>query len=354
MNNKLSIILTIYGRKSFTQRWLKYHNDNHCDYRILIFDAKGDNYFSNLDKLKNDYPNLNCKYFLLKQPANSNLEFFFKKLLPTAIENLETEYFIIDDNDNFYNTSHFEEYIQFLDKNTNYSSVRGESYRFWFYRGFNIKPVYDLYSKKIISIKPKNFSILFDSDYERINWFLKNIENDSHVLINWYSVYRTEQAKTVFNTIKKAKGFDPFIAELFILLGFLNFGKLKVLKRKHFFQQHGSSESSKKLIEEGLPIERMFYEGNFEYIASCLDELDCDAQKRQMIHESIYDLLTSQLINANSKTSIKQNIKLFIRKKLSIVEYFLYLLIKFFDVFKKNKKYYYLKELNFLKEQNHP
>ena len=351
MNNKLSIILTIYGRESFTQRWLKYHNDNHCDYRILIFDAKGDNYFSNLDKLKNDYPNLNCKYFLLKQPANSNLEFYFKKLLPTAIENLETEYFIFDDNDNFYNTLHFDEYTDFLDKNANYSGVRGESYRFWFYQGFSIKPVYDLYSKKIISIKPKNFSILFDSDYERINWFLKNADNDSHVLINWYSVYRREQAKKVFNTIKNAKGFDPFIAELFILLGFLNLGKLKVLKRKHFFQQHGTSESSKKLIEASLPIKRMFIEENFDYLTSCLNELDCDAPKRQMINESIYKLLTMQLIKAKSKTSIKQNIRLFFKKKLSIVEYLLYLLIRFFDAFKANKKYHDLKELDFLKNQ---
>lgn len=344
MNKDLTLILTIFGREEFTQRWLAFQNFHKCDYPILILDSKGDPYFKDKGCLERDYPNLDCSYYLLENHGIENIEFYFKFVLPKAVSLIDTEYFILDDNDNFIVSRNLEKCISFLDDNKDYSSARGNGYRFWFHAKYNIDPLYKLFSRRFITIKPDHLSLEDEDPFKRITWMLNHTDSDNNPLLNWYSVFRTSDGRKVLSAIANAEGFDPYFAELFILIGYLNLGKSIVLDHTHWIQQHGSSESLAQLLAEySVPIDRIFMENNLNYLESFLDSFDQSDENKKSLKITIYNRLLNQHVRRLEK---KKSFLSILKGSNSIALFILYRLRLLLDSFLRKKKYYKLQELD--------
>lgn len=344
MNKNLTIILTVFGREEFTQRWLAFQNFHKCDYPILIVDSKGDPYFKDGARLKKDYPHLDCSYYFLENHGIENIEFYFKFVLQKAVSLVDTEYFILDDNDNFIVSSNLEKSINFLDDHQDYSSARGNGYRFWFHEKWNIDPLYKLFGQQFITIKPDHLSVENDDPFKRITWMLNNTDSDNNPLLNWYSVFRTSQGIKVLSAIANADGFDPYFAELFILIGYSNLGKSIVLNHTHWIQQHGSSESLAQLLAEyTAPIDRVFMENNLNYLDSFLESFDQSFKNKESIKTTIYNRLLNQHVRRLQK---KKSFINTLKNSNSTFVFVLYRLRLLLDYFLRKKKYFKLHELD--------
>ena len=361
LSNKLTIILTLYGREDFTQRWLEYMNYHSCPYKIIIGDSKGDPFFDDPKNLSTNFPNLDCSYHRF-DPSDSNhsnfnetnsdiepLVYYFQDKLPTLFNLVETDYVLLDDNDNFYAIDDFEQYIEFLESDNNYVGSRGRADRFWLYKGMNISSINEPYGNKWIAFSMANFSIEHDSSIDRIDYLFSNVNQD-HVLINWYSIYRTSVMKDVFDSLKKVDPLDLFASEALALALILNRGKIKVFDNTYFLQQHGAS-SSVEVIRETypLPIRRMILQNRWNALYELVKDFNFNVSTQKRFLNSFSGMLEEHLtVIKNRADALNKRYNFSI--KLPKIYFIFYKLYYFLDLYILKKKFIRPKQLNFLKK----
>ena len=361
LSNKLTIILTLYGRENFTQRWLEYMNDHSCPYKIIIGDSKADPFFDDPQNLSKNFPNLDCSYHRF-DPSESNhsncnetssdiesLVFYFQDKLPKLFNLVETDYVLLDDNDNFYALDDFEKYIEFLESDKNYVGSRGRADRFWLYKGMNISSINEPYGNKWIAFSMANFSIEHDSSIDRIDYLFSNVNQD-HVLINWYSVYRTSVMKEVFDSLEKVGPLDLFASEALALALILNRGKIKVFDDTYFLQQHGASSTVEGIREaHPLPIRRMILQNRWSSLYELIKDFNFSISAQERFLNSFSGMLEEHLTVVQNRAD-NFNERYNFSTKFPIIYFIFYKLYYFLDLCILKKKFIRPKQLSFLKK----
>ena len=361
-SNKLTIILTLAGREDFTQRWLGYMNHHSCPYKIIIGDSRSDPFFDNPENLNTYFPKLNCSYHRFTPTAPDNIDlgnlkndieplvFYFQEKLATLLNLVETDYVVLDDNDNFYALDDFKKYIEFLDSHSSYVGARGRADRFWLYSGMNISAENIPYGKKWIAFTMQNSSIEQDKSMDRLDYLLANIDK-GHILINWYSIFRTNAMQQTFNALNSLDPIDLFASEVMALSFLLNSGKIRVFDDIYFLQQHGATSSVAGLRESyKLPLRRMILQNRWNALYDFIALLGLnDDDRKNFLHSFSQMLETQVMITSNDLGFWKKRFQQ-LSVKFPLVYFLTYKLYYLIDFYIIRKKFFKPKQLNFLKK----
>lgn len=123
MQPRLTIILPLKGRETFTLRFLWHANECQMPYRFLIADGqvtpKLGALMSNAAQV---FPNLDLEY--VEYPDDVGFPQFFRKM-SDAINHVRTPYVMLADNDDFLLSAGIERSLDFLDQAPDYVSCGG-------------------------------------------------------------------------------------------------------------------------------------------------------------------------------------------------------------------------------------
>ena len=243
--NKLTIILCIKDKPEFTDRWMRFMNDQQCPYKILIADGGKNKKIEKQLSSSLGYKNLNFKY--IRFPFDKKIEYYYLKILET-LKAVKTKYVIFADNDDFYLLDKIPSLIIFLEKNKDYSGCRGKEAYFHLSRngktfincanGDNYKIV-DGVSSSI-----ENHSFI-----ERAELFFNKV-NQQDFWQNWYCIQRTEGAIKILNVVRKYNFQDAILSEILFHLMLLKLGKVKVTNQLFYLRQIGSSLISSSIMND--------------------------------------------------------------------------------------------------------
>lgn len=335
-NNKLTIILTIAGRETYTQRWLKYMNDIRCPYKILIGDNKNDPFFDDSKNLTQSYPHLDAAY--IRYNTDVSLSSYFAKLV-SLVGMVDTDYLLFADNDDFNLLGHFEKYIDFLDANPDFVSARGSAAKFFICSRFGSKPLSLVEGDNYIAFNVINRSIEERNAKQRVDWFLENTEI-ADVFFNWYSISRTKKVREILNILNLEKEIDPFLHELLFLILMINTGKIKVFGDLALLRQEGSSQNLSSLIAHNPhAFRRIFIENKWQALYSILDKTFVNQNDNIIIRTCISKQLERQIIRCNIKSGFVRKIVDKVKVDCPFVYGVLYKVNIFIDFLFRKKKY---------------
>ncbi len=277
MNNKITLILLLKDRINYTFRWMDFANNHLNKFKILIADGGKDLEIENHLRNTQNYPKL--KYQYLRFPFDENYSDYFKKVF-LSLEMATTEYSILLDNDDFVFPISIIKSIEFLDKNKNYSTCRGQIIPF----KVNLEVFYK---------EHKQTSLYEDDLLGRLGKDIKTI------LPTFYDVHRT---KNHLNSYKKFYELD--VNELLLIEVYPFFidiidGNIGRLDMPFLYREQNSINSFHKefIYKYGSLFERLIF-----------GTLSSDYKKTI---RSISDVLSSR-INFSKKDSLDFIKKIFI------------------------------------------
>ena len=207
--NKYTIIITTYNRYEYLKRLLKFYNKYNNQFNILILDSssdKIDNELSLLVKKKNiDH---------IKYPPST---FVFNKISDGS-KFIKTPFVVICADDDFVIPSAINKCIDFLDKNIDYSSAQGMTYKHYINQvDGEIKFIF----KKSIA---NNLSIYNNDPVKRLSSYCKD-----HTISNsFYAVQRSKIFQKIWIESKNYSR-DWAMSEFIPCALSLLHGKMKVL-----------------------------------------------------------------------------------------------------------------------------
>ena len=319
---KLTITLTLKGREEFTYRWMKYMNEMHCPYKILIADG-GDNFEleAHLRRLDN-YPNLDYEY--IRYPFDTNLDMFFSKL-ENVISRVKTDYILQADNDDFYLLHSIPELIEFLDCNPDYVAARGQLVNF---------EVYDENANTKMQVKGCSYyaslelspSPSLDSDY-----YLTRIEkmcqgmSDYNYYMNWYSIIRARTLKEIWRDLITLPIKEVIVLEILCHVMLINAGKLKIKSTPFYLRQADTSIFGDNLVLGNQFLERCISNNSFSEFSTAVERfmgINSIEDKREVLRSIagwlnifIFNIHTANLVRAGRRyrfTSLIKKIPFFV------------------------------------------
>ena len=125
--NDLTILITLKGRKAFTERWLNWMSKENCPFLIVIADGDADKTFTKNLLKKDIYKNLNIDY--REYPEDINTKTFILKF-SDAVSAVKTKYIIFADNDDFVIINNLKKALNFMKNNKKIDSLALQHYRF--------------------------------------------------------------------------------------------------------------------------------------------------------------------------------------------------------------------------------
>ncbi len=213
MKKSLTILLTLWDRAQYSLNWLKDNNYSEFEYFIADGSYKDENF----DIFNKEVFN-NIKY--KRYPYDSSFEKYLNKILD-SIENIKTPYVMICDNDDFINHKGVSRCLEFLKKNSNIDFVSG-----------NIHFVTE--SNKKFSYLDQFYSFK-DLESDELDKNLWSMMNPYKYL--WYSIYKIDLFKKIWQEIKKSKNRNFYTMEIFQSQLSLILGKFKYLNECHYIRR---------------------------------------------------------------------------------------------------------------------
>jgi len=228
-NEKLTLLLVLKGRHDFSDRWLEYANLYLNDYRILIADGNDQYNKYTLDKSK--YPNLEIEN--PEFPYDKNIECFIRKI-KSSLGHIDSKYILYCENDDLMISSEIKNVLDFLEKNDEYVSARGEIFN------FSISSINEVYGKIIEFKRFNNFIDLSESKvFERINSYSKN----KHGL--YHNITKKEVFNEMISKVIESKFFDLVIFQYFWNFFIPISGKIYCSKNIYMLHQDHSNMISR-------------------------------------------------------------------------------------------------------------
>ena len=248
--NKLTIVLSIKDKPEFTERWMRFMNDQQCPYKILIADGGKNKRIEKQLSNSLSYKNLNFQY--IRFPFDKKIEDYYLKLLQT-LKVVKTKYVIFADNDDFYLLDKIPSLIIFLEKNKNYSGCRGREVHFYLSRNGKTF-INSANGDNYITVDGVSNSIENDSFIERAELFFTKV-NQQDFWQNWYCIHRAEGVIKILKAVRKYNFQDPILTEILFHLMLLKTGKIKVTNQLFYLRQIGSSQISSTLMKDNNLLE---------------------------------------------------------------------------------------------------
>ena len=207
--HKYTIIITTYNRYEYLIRLLKFYNEYNNQFNILILDSSSDKIDDELSLL---IKKKNIKH--IKYPPST---FVFNKISDGS-KFIKTPFVAICADDDFVIPSAIDKCIDFLDKNIDYSSAQGMTYKHYINQ---VDSEMKFIFKKSIA---NTFSINDNDPVKRLSSYCKD-----HTISNsFYAVQRSELFHEIWIESKKYSK-DWAMSEFFPCALSLLHGKMKVL-----------------------------------------------------------------------------------------------------------------------------
>lgn len=281
-SNKLTVILVIKDRASYTFRWMSYANRINFPFKVLIADGGGDERVTKTLSNPSSFPKVDSKY--LRYPYDKTYSEFYAKIAQT-LAITQTPYAALADDDDFFVVEGLFRSIDFLEANPDYVSCRGQmgSVVVETTNG-SILPD-ETYSVPKFAIFPAQASCKAKSAMERVKLHFSKYSP------TWYNVHRTKELFASFQTLSDLNLKDILLAELLGSFLTITAGNEKRLSSPYLIRQVNVSESA-----------------NSEFQRKTGDHFD------RMLLESWSDdftktvLTLSAAISEKDKTSIENNL----------------------------------------------
>ena len=211
-NSDITILLTIFNRPDYTNKWLNYAEQSNVPFKIFISD--GGNIKSiktklNLKKRKLDIKHKKFKYY-------KNYNYMFEKFY-LSVKKIKTKYIFIAEDDDYIFSNSILKSAKFLNKNRKFSCVKG------------INCLGDLIRNngKVLSLtlrnegKEKKKSLLSNfSDLRLIQYY-----EEKH--LSFYNgLHRKESLLKTFKILNSRNFLNLFITELIFCLSVIYNGKV--------------------------------------------------------------------------------------------------------------------------------
>ena len=212
MLSNLTIVLCVYGRSEFSERFLKYMDKIGYYFPILVADGDDSPQLKNLIQ---QHKELDIKLVTFKQKEKYK---DYYSMIVNALREVTTEYSMLADNDDFVVKTGLNKLLHFLDNNPDYSASRG-----------------DVFDFAINSLNKKNQ--LYGDIYSIFRLFYPIGYNSNDVLERlkdykkcysglWHSIIRTEVLKEIINRSIKNNISSNQIFERYVNLMILISGKV--------------------------------------------------------------------------------------------------------------------------------
>ena len=218
-DRSLTIILTLKDRAPFTFRWMAYANLISLPFKVLIADGGKESIVSDVLSKSENFPNVNYEY--IRYPYDQTYsEYHAKKA--DVVSRIDTPFATMADNDDFFIVEGLNRSFQFLERNPDYSTCRGQIGFFY------IKPDSGAtYGKDVeFSNQTSCDSVLSRTAAHRIR------EHLTSYMITYYDVHRTEDLRMNFQILQDLDLQDFSLAEL--LLSLLTVATGKVRREPYF------------------------------------------------------------------------------------------------------------------------
>lgn len=212
-----------------------------CRCKILIADGGNDENLQNHLESNGHYRNLDYTY--IRYPYDKSLEKYYRKLCDVT-DKVYTPYVMYADNDDFIIIDNINDYIGFLENNSDYGSCGGDSAALTIYsksdaivnacygQFFNIRR-----DKSVPSSNELNTGI------SRVCRFLERGNFDKTWFV-WYDIQRVDLVRLSHEYIKKYDFKDVVSFEMYRNLSLLLLGKSKKFDSLFYVRQSGTSETS--------------------------------------------------------------------------------------------------------------
>ena len=256
IDNNLTILLTLKGRENFTYRWLEYSNNIKLPFRIFIADGgENDDISAHLSN-QSRYPNLKIKY--RRYPFDKDRKTYKKKLI-NSINEIQTEYMVFADNDDFILINGIKTSLDFIAQNKEYGCSQG---RIGYVRVGSIDTEDDeyIYGSDNTYWLPNSLSINANTALDRFKLFLYNYSQTTVYANYYYGINRTKHIKEVFRKTLELNLNDIFLDELLVSgLVAIN-GNIKSDDYLYLIRQRNTEQSSATTFTKkfGNEFDRLF------------------------------------------------------------------------------------------------
>lgn len=285
MKNKLTLLVFLKDRFDFTKRLCQFLHQSKYPFSVCFADGsledKNESFFK---ELKNQNFNYTYKRFAKDVTLND----FYNKCLNT-IQNINTTYVMLADNDDFPIYEGQNEAIEFLEKNKDYSACNG------FVSGVEIFPDSKkshgrnaIFYRYYCSVMDLHVSLEQPSSIDRISYYNKNFTSV------YYSVIRTSILRDIFENIKNLKFSDLGVFELFFSYMLLMSGKVKFINSVTYIRQKGSSQTA---ANQPVWFLRLFYTNWLEDLKNAIHFVsnkiaEKEILEKEMVFDSLYEKFT--------------------------------------------------------------
>jgi len=352
----LTLVLSMFGRKVFSERFFKHLQSTQCPYPIIFADGDADGYGKNL--VKKFSSSLDITHIEHKQTKKFT---HYYEMQVAGLEAVKTPFVMLCDNDDFIIYSSIEKLIKFLNNNSEYVSAGSPITQIQL-DNFST----DCYGKCATLYTP----YAHYRDEEPLNSWEEQVHKTFlDFQPNFYNIQKTEVLSKIWKEILELDFSDLTIMEFYYQLRILTLGKQHADPGiSHYVRQIGTGsweknyDFSKQLVYNNLPEDIRKVAKKISLV--CNQEFSSD---RQQIYTAILDSYAQHLNNYLPHNVMRYrwlrlyDIKIFIKNTLS--KFPLILNINFFlkeqkvlNYYKKTKRSFYpifLKEIKKIKEIIH-
>jgi glycosyltransferase domain-containing protein len=228
--SEVTILLTIFNRVNYTNKWLDYAEQSNIPFKIFISD--GGNTKNIKKKLNLKKRNLDITYKKFKYYKNYN--YMFEKFY-LSVKQIKTKYIFIAEDDDYIFCNSILKSAKFLDKNRKFSCAKG------------VNCLGDLIRNngKVLSLtlrnegKEKKKSLLSNfSDLRLIQYYKEN-----HLSI-YNGLHRKESLLKTFKILNSRNFLNLFISELIFCLSVIYNGKVARLNHIDYIKMDNTHLSA--------------------------------------------------------------------------------------------------------------
>jgi len=261
--NKITFLLTLKDRSEHTENWIK--NNYNKKFKFHIADGSFGDENKNI-LLKYHFQNLTYKHYGIDESVVT----YINKII-NSINDIDTEYIMICDNDDYLNFVGIEKCIKALDKNTDYTCAGGTIYSIFennLSPNHHNLPIPFLNNSKLHG-KKSGFSVF------------KEVRRDYKYL--YYSVFRKNDFKKIYDFISNFQLKDLFLIEMLHNDLTLLWGKYFDIGQNHYIRLMNTKKSGANSYGSYYH-KRIFFDKSYRSEVDKLNILYCELFNKK-IHE---------------------------------------------------------------------
>ncbi len=249
-NFDVTILLTIFNRVNYTNKWLDYAEQSNVPFKIFISD--GGNVKNIKNKLNLKKRNLDITYKKFKYYKNYN--YMYKKFYK-SVKQIKSKYIFIAEDDDYIFTNQIKNSSRFLNKNKEFSCAKG----------INCLGELIRNNGKVLALSLRNES------QKRKKSILSNIPDLR--LIEYYKkkhlslyngLHRKDSLLKTFKILSSKNFFNLFITELIFCLSVIYNGKIARINQIDYIKMDNTNLSSSKNFEILRPFSMVSKTKNFK------------------------------------------------------------------------------------------